>query len=755
MKLPMKLKLPMSLPKLPMKLLMMLKLPMKLPKLPELPELPTKLTNAMRSRLARIAAVVAFVLIAAAAATALYAHLPDQVRFASSSKFWNSLSWRVQIYKRKALGGVPDLSWRELIEMTKPSSGFVLTTTVTENRTLDAAVVNPYVSAKDREAGADIFRHRCSVCHDGTGSRGAILNHTGLKHGDSDLAIYKVLRDGVPGTAMASAADLPIDERWQLVAYIRSLQMQSSPSAVGGKEKPALNIKVSSADLRAAGSRGDQWLTYSGSLNGWHYSQLSEITPENVSRLRVRWVRQFTTDDLRIEATPLVVDGTLFITEPPANVIAYDTKSGNAFWKYVRHLPDDLPACCARINRGVALLGDTVFLASLDAHLTAINANTGEAKWDVEVAKPSEGYTITGAPLIANRSVIVGVSGGEFGIRGFLAAYDPQTGKEQWRFQTIPGPGEPGHDTWKNDAWKSGSGPTWITGSYDPDLDLVYWGVGNPAPVYNGDARPGDNLYTDSVIALRASTGELAWHFQFTPHDDHDWDSNQTPILADIEIGGVRRKVIAWANRNGFYYVLDRVSGEFLTGVPFVEQNWAQGLDAAGRPISVTGASVSGRLTKPGVGGGTNWQNPAFDQRHGLVFVPATEGASIFTKTAGDRVERGSRGLLVGSGGAWAAPPVPVVRALDVATGKRRWEYFSPTFKEGLYAGYSGLLATAGGLVFGASGGTAFALDAATGEERWRVSLGGDTRAAPITFTIGGRQVIAISAGRSLFLFEL
>jgi len=708
-----------------------------------------------RSTVVRLAIVAAAVLIAASAATVLYSKLPESIRSTSGDKTWHSLSWRVQLYARKALGGVPDLSWAELIEMTKPSSGFVMTSTVTEGRTLDAAVVNPFVSAKDREAGAGIFRQRCGVCHDGSGARGAILNRTGLTHGDSDLAIYKVLRDGVPGTAMASAADLPIEERWQVVAYIRSLQTQSPSPAVGGEDKPALNIQVSSDDLRAAGSDGDQWLTYSGSLKGWRYSPLAQITPQNVSQLRVRWIRQFTTDDLTIEATPLVANGTLFITEPPASVIAYDTKSGDAFWKYERHLPDDLPACCSRVNRGLALFGGTVFLGSLDGHLVAINANNGEEIWDVEVARPSDGYTITGAPLIANGSVIVGVSGGEFGIRGYLAAYDAKTGQEKWKFYTIPGTGERGHETWENEAWRTGGGPTWVTGSYDPELDLLYWGVGNPAPVYNGEARPGDNLFTNSVIALRASTGELAWHFQFTPHDEHDWDSNQTPILADIVIEGVSRKVICWANRNGFYYVLDRISGEFLVGAPFVEQNWAEGLDSAGRPISIKGASATGRLTRPGVGGGTNWQNPAFDQQRGLVFVPATEGASIFTKTAGDRVKRGSRGLFVGSGGAWAEPPLPVVRALEAATGKRQWEYYSPTFKDGLYAGYSGLLATAGGLVFGSSGGAVFALDAATGEERWRVSLGGDTRAAPITFTVEGKQVIAVSAGRSLFLFEL
>jgi alcohol dehydrogenase (cytochrome c) len=679
--------------------------------------------------------------------------LPESAKFASSTKFWHSLSWRVQLYARKAVGGVPDLSWAELLEMTKPESGFVLTSTVTEGRTLDAAVVNPYVSDEDRNAGARIFRQRCVVCHDGAGLRGPLLDRSGFKHGDSDLAIYKVLRDGISGTGMASAADLSIAERWQVVGYVRALQTKSSGE--GGDKTPGLNIQVSNDDLRAAGSKQDQWLTYSGSLNGWRYSSLAEITPENVSQLRVRWIRQFTTNDLIVQATPLVVNGTLFITEPPASVIAYDTRSGNAIWKYERHVPDDLPTCCGRVNRGLAILGNTIFLGSLDGHLVAINANNGKVTWDVQVAKPSEGYSITGAPLIVDRSVVVGVAGGEFGVRGFLAAYDAVTGQEQWKFYTIPGPGDPGHQTWKNDAWRTGGGPTWITGSHDPSLDLIYWGVGNPAPVYSGEARPGDNLFTNSVIALHASSGKLAWHFQFTPHDEHDWDSNQTPILADILIAGVSRKVICWANRNGFYYVLDRISGQFLVGAPFVEQNWAEGLDAEGRPILSRGASATGRLTRPGVGGGTNWQNPAFVPRQGLVVVPATEGASIFTKTAADQVKRGQRGLFVGSGGAWAEPPIPVVRALDVATGKRRWEYFSPSLRGGSYAGYSGLLATAGGLVFGASGGSVFALDAATGQERWRVSLGGDTRAAPISFTVEGRQVIAVSAGRALFIFGL
>jgi alcohol dehydrogenase (cytochrome c) len=679
-----------------------------------------------------------------------YWQLPESAKGASSQKFWHSLTWRIQFYTRKAMGGVPDLSWSEVLKMTHPDSGFVLTSTVTEGRSLDAAVINPYVTAADNDKGAAIFRQRCTACHDGTGTRAPLLDRPGLKHGDSDLAIYKTLRDGIPDTAMPPA-ELSFAERWQVVGYIRALQIKSSEASAAKPSRPS--IQVSSDDLRAAGTRTDQWLTYSGSMSGLRYSPLAEITPQNVAQLRTRWIQQFDTIDRVIEATPIVVGGTLFITEPPANIIAYDTKSGNQVWKYERPVPDDLPACCGRVNRGLAILGSTLFLGSLDGRLVAVDANTGKLVWETEVANPSDGYTMTGAPLIANGSVVVGVAGGEYGIRGFLAAYDPVTGKEKWKFNTIPGPDEPFHETWEGDSWKTGGGPTWITGSYDPSLDLLYWGVGNPGPVYIGAKRPGDNLYTDSVIALNASTGKLAWHFQFTPHDEHDWDSNQTPILADIPIGGAVRKVICWANRNGFYYVLDRATGEFLTGAPFVKQNWADGLDQAGRPILTQGATAAGRLTSPGVGGGTNWQNPAFDPRQGLVFVPATEGSSIYTKSDPDRIGRGQNGMFVGSGGAMAAPPIPFVRALDAATGKRKWEYASPSSTE--LPAYSGLLATAGGLVFGASSGSVFALDAATGKELWRGSFGGDTRAAPITFTVDGRQLIAVSVGRALFVLGL
>jgi len=665
---------------------------------------------------------------------------------------WETVSWRAHLFARKAEGAVPDLSWRELWFMTRVRGGFGLEGFVRGGYSLQGALVNPYVTDNDHQSGARIFRERCAACHgnNGTGERAPALNRSGLSHGDADMAIYKVIRDGIPQTAMAAVAMSP-QERWQVIGYLRTLQ--AATSRLRTEQLPPVDIQVSSEQIWAAGSRSDQWLTYSGSLDGRRYTPLTEITRENVSRLRVRWIRQFSTND-KNESTPIVVGGVIFTVEPPADVVALDARSGELRWRYRGILPDKLPIIAARTNRGLAILGNVLFLGRLDDFLVAINATNGSVIWQTAVANPSDGFTMTGAPLIVNRSVVVGVAGGEYGIRGFLAAYDAETGRQQWKFNTIPGPGEFGHDTWKNDAWRTGGGPTWVTGSYDPSLDLLYWGVGNPAPDMLGDVRPGDNLFTCSMIALHASAGKLAWYLQFTPHDEHDWDAAQTPILADILIKGALRRVLCVANRNGFYYVLDRTTGEFLAGVPFVEQNWAKGLDSTGRPILSADAEVtpSGRLTKPG-SGGTIWQNAAFDHKSGLIFVPALEGALVFTKSLEAR--RADNGYYQASMGVSSAQAVPVVRALDAASGAKKWEYFSPDGKDSLANGNSGLLATGGGLVFGASGGFAFAIDSATGRELWRVFLGGDTWAAPISFTVDRRQIILVSGGRALFMFEL
>jgi alcohol dehydrogenase (cytochrome c) len=671
----------------------------------------------------------------------------------SDPEIWRKVSWRVKLFAQKATGGVTDLSWTELLHMTRHEGGFGLEGIPTYALSAEGSVHNPFITPDDFHAGESLFRENCAVCHGGkgTGGHGPTLNRPGLKHGDSDLTIYKVLRDGISNTPMVP---VPLDftERWQVVGYVRALQLQNL--ARTNNEKASLDIRVSADQLLTAGSRTDEWLTHSGSLDGRRHSALTELTPANVAQLQLRWVQQFDASEPKIEATPLVVNGVIFTTISPAGVVALDARSGNVLWRHSRDLPSDIPACCGRVNRGLAVLGNVLFWGTLDGYLVALDANTGNVLWQTEVASIADGYTMTGAPLVANRLVVVGVAGGEYGIRGFLAAYDAETGKQAWKFLTIPGPGEPGHETWENDAWKTGGGPTWNTGSYDPALDLLFWGVGNPAPDFAGDVRPGDNLFTNSVIALQASSGKLVWHFQFTPHDEHDWDAAQTPILAELPINGTTQKVICWANRNGFYYVLDRATGKFLTGVPFVEQNWTEGLDATGRPlVGAKGASTTGQLVRPGVIGGTNWQNPAYDAKRGLVFVPATEGASVFTKS--ENPKRGKQGNYEASAGAQdASTTMPVVRALDAATGARKWEHFTPRI-EGDFLNYSGLLATEGGLVFGASAGYLFALDSTTGQELWRVFLGSGTRAPPISFTVDGRQVILVSAGRAMFMFAL
>ena len=698
----------------------------------------------------------AITLIGAICATDLYWY-PDYWKstagLASSSneRIWTAVSCRAGLFQQKAQGEIPDFSWTELWMLTmSPRRGF----RCMEGRSLEASFqYTSRASDDDRREGARIFRERCTACHgiDGSGGPHAPpLTRFEYRHGDSDLAIYKILRDGIRGTAMPSSG-LPLDEILQVVANVQTLRGDLPEDHTAKAVRS--NIQVSTERLRTAGANPDEWLMYSGSYNGWRHTSLAEITPANVAQLRLRWIRQFDSAEDKVEATPLVIGGVIFMVASVSSVLALDAKTGNVIWEYKRAIPANVPFCCGRVNRGLAAFGNMLFFGSPDGYLVAINADNGKVTWETLVASSSSSYSITGAPLVVNHHVVVGVAGGDYGVRGFLAAYDLSTGRQRWRFETIPGPGEVGHETWENDAWRTGGGATWNTGSYDPSTDLLYWGVGNPSPDFSGDGRPGDNLFTESVIALHASTGKLAWHFQFTPHDEHDWDSAQTPILADLLINDEVRKVICWPNRNGFYYVLDRVTGEFLAGSPYVEVNWAKGLTSAGRPIlsEVAKVATAGRHTKPGIGGATNWQNPAFDQRRGLIFVPTSIDSSIFVKQALNKVRREPDGELLGSGTYSTDSLTRLVRALEASTGRQKWEYTSSTFG----GEYSGLLSTDGGLVFGASGGVFFALDADTGREAWRVSLGGQTWAAPISFAVDGRQAIVVAAGRALFMFGL
>ncbi len=525
----------------------------------------------------------------------------------------------------------------------------------------------------------------------------------------------------------------------------------------------ALAGQVSEERLRQATREPNNWLTYNGSYASTHHSALKEIRPDNVMGLELKWVWQSNSLE-KLEATPLVVDGVMYLTDPPNDVLALDARTGRVFWRYRHVLPAGVAPCCGMVNRGVAILGDTLYMGTLDGRLIALEASSGRKRWDVAVVNHEEGYSLTLAPLAIGNKIIVGPAGGEMGIRGFIAAYDANTGRELWRFKTIPEPGEPGNKTWEGNSWKHGGGSIWLTGSYDPDLNLTYWGVGNPGPDWNPSVRKGDNLYSDSVVALDADTGKLKWHFQFTPNDGWDFDAVQVPVLADLTWKGAPRKAMLWANRNGFFYVLDRATGEFLLGQPFVKQTWAKQLDDAGRPLIFPERmpSAEGTLTYPGVQGGTNWYAPSFSLATGLFYVTAWDdypgiyytwaqeyeagkwfaGGSVRSELpAVSRQEVRTRGSESGYG---------AIRALDPKTGKRIWEYKMSDVSD------SGLLTTSTNVLFsGNREGYFLALDARDGKLLWKRNLGGQVASSPITWSVDGRQYVSIASGRGLFTFGL
>jgi alcohol dehydrogenase (cytochrome c) len=512
-----------------------------------------------------------------------------------------------------------------------------------------------------------------------------------------------------------------------------------------------LGSPVTSERLLKASEEPENWLMYSGQYNSQRHSRLTAIDKTNVDQLEVKWVKQLETL-ADVETTPLVVDGVMYLTQSPSNVIALDASTGSQFWTYEHTLPEKLSLCCGRQNRGVAILGETLFLGTLDAKLIALDAKTGAVQWEVQSADPATGYSKTAAPLVIGDKVISGIAGGEYGIRGFLDAYDAKTGELAWRFYTIPGEGEPHNDTWEDDSWKTGGAPTWITGAYDPDLNLVYWGTGNPGPDWNGEAREGDNLYSDSVVALDADTGELKWHFQFTPHDVHDWDATQIPILIDIEFDGRPRKLMLFPNRNGFFYVLDRVTGEFLRGTAFAKQTWAERIDENGRPIRIPGMlpNEEGVLVYPSVNGAANWWSNTYSPRTELLYVVTYDGADTFY-IGEDEYVPGE--MFVGGAPERYVPQetyASMIRALDPRTGDTRWEFpLQPKTQ-------SGLLSTASDLVFGGSvDGYFYALDAVNGAELWRINVGGNVKAAPISYMVGGVQYVTVAAGNAILTFGL
>jgi len=510
------------------------------------------------------------------------------------------------------------------------------------------------------------------------------------------------------------------------------------------------SAQVTFERLLGASREPENWLTYSGRYSGWRYSTLNQINTGNASHLAMQWA--FQVSDLgQFETTPIVVDGILYGTGQNDRAFALDARTGRAIWRYQRNLPEKLQPCCGMVNRGLAILGNRLFMATLDAHVIALDTKTGNLLWDVTAADYRKAYTFTVAPLVVKNEVIVGISGGEYGVRGFIDAYDAVTGRRLWRFDTVPGPGQPGHETWKGDSSKTGGAPAWITGSYDPELNLVYWPTGNPAPSNYGGERGGDNLYSNSMLALDADTGKLKWYFQFTPHDLYDYDATQIPILIDADWHGRQRKLLLQANRNGFFYVLDRTSGEFLLATPFGNITWATGIGSDGKPTvnAALKSSPEGTLVCPGALGLTNWYAPSYSPETGLLYVATSNECDVFTSSP--QPYRAGHDFL---GSVYVPDPVRrptgALEAIDVFSGKKKWSF--PYFSNP----NGGALSTAGGLVFGGdSDGNFIALDALAGHDLWHVQLGAAIYSTAITFAIDGKQYVAVPAGSALFAFAL
>jgi alcohol dehydrogenase (cytochrome c) len=536
---------------------------------------------------------------------------------------------------------------------------------------------------------------------------------------------------------------------------------------------------VTAERLVGAAREPANWLTYSGTYASDRYSALDQITVANAKHLELKWIYQGAVAG-GWETSPLVLDGIMYITQRPNDVVALDARTGRVFWIYRHKLDPVQNVCCGANNRGLAMLDGTLYLGTLDAHLVAIDAMNGKPLWEVTVADAKAAYSITLAPLVIKDKVLVGVGGGEYGIRGFIAAFDARTGKEAWCFHTIPAPGEPGSETWEPcpphpkalcdpEAWKHGGGSVWVTGSYDPELNLTYWGVGNAGPDYNNQQRPGDDLYAGSVVALDADTGKLQWHYQFTPHDRYDFDSVQVPVLADITWKDHPVKAMLWANRNGFFYVLNRATGQFLLGKPFAKVNWASGIDDMGVPIQTP--QPPGQPTWPGNQGATNWFSPSYSVRTRLFYVSVWEDyATVFSGYPSEYAEgRGFGGgtlrdyepILNAPGLSRLGQRPPIndwtetaghgsIQAIDPLTGEKKWRFPMSDVSD------SGILTTAGNVLFtGGREGYFQALDARDGSLLWKASLGSEEINGPITYQVRGKQYVATVSGMSLVVFGL
>src|SRR5215468_6227081 len=620
----------------------------------------------------------------------------------------------------------------------------------------------PEIEQSLRDPGARLtpgFRLVSARLHDGQRLRGFAKNESNydlqLQGLDGKLRLLRreeiaeLVRENVSLMPEVKATE---EEMRNLLAYLSRLSGAEpiAESTINSSSDESVNRGgISFAEI--AEPRLGDWPTYHGHLSGNRHSPLRQIHTGNVSQLAPKWIFSIP-NARRLEVTPVVVDGVMYVTT--ANrAYALDARSGRQIWRYQRPLTKGLVGDAAgAINRGVAILGDKVFMVTDHAHLIALHRLTGRLLWDVEMADHREHYGATSAPLVVKDLVISGISGGDEGVRGFLAAYKVSTGERVWRFWTIPAPGEPLSETWVGNALPHGCAATWLTGTYDAQANLLYWTTGNPCPDYNGDERKGDNLYSDSALALEPETGKLRWHYQFTPHDLHDWDAQQTPMLIDAEFQGRKRQLLAQANRNGFFYVLDRITGALLLAKPFVEQlTWASSIGPDGRPQVLSGAEPTpgGAKVCPAVEGATNWMSTAYNPETGLFYVMALEKCVIYSKSPAPW----ERGKSFYGGGTREAPNEPgrkYLRAIEARTGKIIWQY--PQI--GSANSWGGALSTAGGLVFfGDDSGALVATEAKSGKLLWYFHTSELWKASPMTYLAGGKQYVAVAAGSNILAF--
>ncbi|MCZ2146862.1 MAG: PQQ-dependent dehydrogenase, methanol/ethanol family [Bryobacterales bacterium] len=599
----------------------------------------------------------------------------------------------------------------------------------------------PCAVGAQTDRGQTLFTRHCVVCHGATaeGGSGPDLTSAVWSRSVTDDQLQTVIRDGVRGTAMpAFGGRIDAAGRAALVAHLRKL---SAAAIQPFNSLTAPEIKVSWEDLKNPGA--GQWLMYGRDSGNQRFSPLKDIHRGNVRNLVPLWSFQTGTPD-GLEATPLFVNGVLFLTTSWNHVFAIDARTGAELWHYKRRLPEKLRYCCGPVNRGVAILNDTLYLGTLDAHLVALNARDGRVKWDVEAGRVEDNLSITSPPLVAGNRIVTGVAGGDYPSRGFIDAYDPATGKRLWRFYTVPAEGEAGAETWSGDSFKTGGAATWMNGSYDPALNLIYWGTGNPYPDYDGDARRESNLYSDCVVALSADTGKLVWHYQFTPHDVWDYDGVNEMVFVDgLLHQGRRVNALVHADRNGHFFALDRAGGKFLYAKPFVKVTWTNGYDDSGRPVTNPAAipTYEGVEVCPGAAGGKEWNAMSFSPLTRFVYLPVIENCAMFYNYG---VEARKKGLPPGPNGFRYLPGKAFgkVMAIRADTGEPAWEVKTRTPMA------TGMLATAGNLLFtGNAEGSFQAFDAEKGALLWSYQTGSGMRGAPIAFRMDGRQYVAIASG--------